>query len=73
MRIYRESDLIVARNCVGKPTTFRVTKRVPNGGVAAWDWHRDESGDGVEGNIDHAETPDKVVAVSDMLLMGLRG
>ena len=73
LRIHRDSDLIVARDCVGKPTKFRVAESVPNGGVATWDWHSDEFSDRVEGNIVHAKAPDKVVYVSDILLMGLRG
>ena len=52
---------------------FRVAKEVTNGGVAAWYWHSDEFSDRVEGNIVHAKAPDKVVYVSDILLMGLVG
>ena len=37
LRIDRDSDPIVARNCVGKPTKFRVAKRVPNvRGLTVW-------------------------------------
>ena len=64
--------MVVTRDCVGKPTKFGVAEGVTNCGVATWDWHGDDFSDGVEGNVVHAEAPDKVVYVCDIFLMWLR-
>ena len=59
--------------CIEQPLEFTLTHRDHNCKIAAWNRVCDDLGKAVQFDVIHAETPDIIVYIKNVLLMGLWG
>ena len=69
---FRDANLVVSRRGVHEPAKG-AAKVNAHSLVAARDWVGNDSGNGIQSNVTDAESPDEVINVSNVLLVGFGG